>query len=116
MLFRSYPYAIIERLEPGLFPVPREREWFGWNEEKDGFYKIETPDYDKYFPHNFSVALGMVGDEGSKFIEQLPATVDKNTPCYFIMAMSSNDREGESSRRCGFFIDRETACKAVREN
>ena len=111
-----YPYAIIERLEPGLFPVPKEREWFGWDEEKDGFYEIETPECNKYFPHNFSVALGTVGDENSKFIEQLPATVDENTPCYFIMAMNSNDREGESVRRCGFFIDRETAFKAVREN
>ena len=32
-----YPYAIIEQLEPGLFPVPKERVWFGWDEEKDGF-------------------------------------------------------------------------------
>ena len=60
-----YPYAIIERLEPGLFPVPKEREWFGWDEEKDGFYEIETPECNKYFPRNFSVALGTVGDENS---------------------------------------------------
>ena len=111
-----YPYAIIEHLEPGLFPVPKEREWFGWVEEKDGFYEIETPECNNCFPHNFSVALGAVGDENSKFIEQLPANVDENAPCYFIMAMSSNDREGESIRRCGFFTDRETAFKAVREN
>lgn len=111
-----YPYAIIERLEPGLFPVPREREWFGWDKEKDGFYEIETPDCDKYFPHNFSVALGSVGDESSAVAEPHLETVDENTPCYFIMAMSSDDREGERVRRCGFFIDRETALKAVREN
>ena len=111
-----YPYAIIERLEPGLFPVPKEREWFGWNEDKDGFYKIETPDCDKYLPRNFSVALGTIGDENSKFTEQLSEIIDKSTPCYFIMAMSSDDREGERVRRCGFFIDRETAFKAVNEN
>ena len=111
-----YPYAIIERLEPGLFPVPKEREWFGWVEEKDGFYEIETPGCNKYFPRNFSVALGTVGDENSRFIEQLPATIDENTPCYFIMAMKSDDREGERVRRCGFFTDRETAFKAVYEN
>ena len=111
-----YPYAIIERLEPGLFPVPKEREWFGWVEEKDGFYEIETPECNQYFTHNFSVALGTVGDENSKFIEHPPATVDENTPCYFIMAMRSDDREGERVRHCGFFIDRETAIKAVREN
>ena len=110
-----YPYAIIERLEPGLFPGPKEREWFGWDEEKDGFYEIETPECNKHFPHNFSVALGSVGDENSKYIEHLPTTVDENTPCYFIMAMRSDDREGERVRRCGFFVERETAFKAVRE-
>ena len=111
-----YPYAIIERLEPGLFPGPKEREWFGWDEEKDGFYEIETPECNKHFPHNFSVALGSVGDENSKYIEHLPTTVDENIPCYFIMAMKSDDREGERVRRCGFFVERETAFKAVREN
>ena len=111
-----YPYAIIERLKPGLFPVPKEREWFGWDEDKDGFYEIETPECNKYFPHNFSVALGTLGDESSKHIETPPAIVDEDTPCYFIMAMSSDELEGESVRRCGFFIDRETAFKAVREN
>ena len=111
-----YPYAIIERLEPGLFPGPKEREWFGWDEEKDGFYEIETPECNKHFPHNFSVALGSVGDENSKYIEHLPTTVDENIPCYFIMAMRSDDREGERVRRCGFFVERETAFKAVREN
>ena len=28
-----YPYAIIECLEQGLFPVPKERQWFGWQED-----------------------------------------------------------------------------------
>ena len=111
-----YPYAIIECLEPGLFPVPKEREWFGWDEDKDGFYEIETPECNKYFPNNFSVALGTVGDESSKHIETPPAIVDEDTPCYFIMAMSSDELEGESVRRCGFFTHRETAFKAVREN
>ena len=111
-----YPYAIIERLEPGLFPIPKDREWFGWDEEKDGFYEIETPDCNSYFPHNFSVALGTIGDGHSRFIEQLPATIDESIPCYFIMAMNSDDYEGERVRRCGFFIDRENAFKAVREN
>ena len=111
-----YPYAIIEHLEPGLFPVPREREWFGRDEEKDGFYEIETPDCNKYFPSGFSVALGTVGVEGYEYTEAPSANVDENTPNYFIMAMNSDDREGERVRRCGFFTDRETAFKAVREN
>ena len=29
-----YPLAIIECLTPGLFPVPKKREWFGWNDKK----------------------------------------------------------------------------------
>ena len=111
-----YPYAIIERLEPGLFPIPREREWFGWDEEKDGFYEIEAPNCDKYFPKNFSVALGAIGNENSKYIEELPEAVNEETPCYFIMAMSYDDKDGERVRRCGFFTDREKAFKAVREN
>ena len=36
-----YPYAIVEKLEPGLFPVPKERVWFGWDEDKEGFCEIE---------------------------------------------------------------------------
>ena len=111
-----YPYAIIEHLEPGLFPVPKEREWFGWDEDKDGFYEIETPECNNNFPHNFSVALGAVGDENSKHIEELPAAIDEETPCYFIMAMSNDDKDGERVRRCGFFTNRETTFKAVREN
>ena len=111
-----YPYAIIERLEPGLFPVPKERVWFGWDEEKDGFYEIETPDCDKYFPNNFSVALGAIGDENPQYVEEHPEAIDEETPSYFIMAMSNDDKDGERVRRCGFFTDRETAFKAVREN
>lgn len=111
-----YPYAIIERLEPGLFPVPKGREWFGWDEEKKGFYEIETPDCNRYFQKNFSVALGTVGVEGFEYTEAPSANVDENTPNYFVMVMNSDDREGESVHRCGFFTDRETAFNAVREN
>ena len=111
-----YPYAIIENLEPGLFPVPKERVWFGWDEDKDGFYEIETPECNNNFPHNFSVALGAIGNENSKYIEELPETIDEETPCYFIMAMNNDNKDGERVRRCGFFIDRETAFKAVLEN
>ena len=38
-----YPYAIIERLEPGLFPVPKERQWLRWDEEKGGYCESEVP-------------------------------------------------------------------------
>ena len=111
-----YPYAIIENLEPGLFPVPKERVWFCWDEDKDGFYEIETPECNNNFPHNFSVALGAIGDENSKYVEAHPEAIDEETPSYFIMAMSNDDKDGERVRRCGFFTNREAAFKAVREN
>ena len=111
-----YPYAIIEYLEPGLFPVPKERLWFGWQEEKQGFYEIETPECDKYYPCNFTIALGTIGNERSTYTEFLLDIVDQNSPNYFITVMRSDDSEGERARRCGFFHNRETAFRAVREN
>ena len=38
-----YPYAIIERLEPGLFPAPKERKWYDRNEGKGGYCESEVP-------------------------------------------------------------------------
>jgi hypothetical protein len=111
-----YPYAIIEQLDHGLFPVPKERHWFGWEEEKDGFYEIEKPECANVVPENFSMALGATGKPNSPYTETLPDDVDDECPNYFIMAMSSDDTDGERIRRCGFFKNRETAIKAVREN
>ena len=111
-----YPYAIIERLEPGLFPVPKERLWFGWDEEKDGFFEIETPECDKYYPRNFSIALGAVGAENPTQIKPVQELVDPNSPNYFITVMSSDDRDGKTALPCGFFHDRETAFRAVLES
>ena len=111
-----YPYAIIERLDHGLFPVPKERYWLGWEEEKDGFYETQKPECASVVPDNFSMALGSVGDPASTYTEAVSEAVDDECPNYFIMAMSSDEREGDRIRRCGFFQDRKTAMKAVREN
>ena len=111
-----YPYAIIEHLEPGLFPVPKERRWFGWQEEKQGFYEIEPPECDKCYPCNFSIALGTICNEHSAHTESLPNIVDQNSPNYFITVMRSDDSEGEHACQCGFFHNRETAFQAVQEN
>ena len=108
-----YPYTIIERLNQGIFPVPKEREWFGWEEEKDGFYKIATPECAKYFPDGFSVALGAIGDENSEYTKAIPKVSDTNLPNYFIVVMTGDCKK---LRRCGFFTDREIAFRAVREN
>ena len=111
-----YPYAIIERLDHGLFPVPKERRWFGWEEEKDGFYETPKPECAKVVPDNFSMALGTTGNPNSPYTESVPDDVDSECLNYFIMAMNSDDTEGERICRCGFFEDRKTAIKAVCEN
>lgn len=54
-----YPYAIIERVDQGLFPLRKERHWFGRQEEKWGFFDIEAPEgYRCYYPsHDYPVAF-----------------------------------------------------------
>lgn len=109
-----YPYAIIERLDHGLFPVPKARYWFAWDAEKEGFYEIEKPECASTIPDHFSMALGVIGESDATDTGALPEVIDKTCSNYFIMAMHSP--ESTSPRCCGFFPDRETACKAVREN
>ena len=53
-----YLYAIIEQLQPGLFPVPRERMWFSWDEEKGEYCESEVPSCVDWpdapsYPHSF---------------------------------------------------------------
>lgn len=111
-----YPYAIIARLDHGLFPAPKERYWFGWEKGREGFYEIEKPECANIVPDNFSLALGVMGDPDSIYTEATPETIDNKCQNYFISAVSSDDLERENVRRCGFFKDRETAFRAVREN
>lgn len=108
-----YPYAIIERVDQGLFPAPKERWWFGWQEEKWGFYEIDAPECAAKYPDDFSMALGEFGDANSHYGESLPADIDKNCPNYFIIAM---DSKNEQYRQCGFFQGCDLAFKAVCES
>ena len=108
-----YPYAVIERIEQGLFPVPKERMWFRWQEEKKGFYEMEDPGCNDKYPHNFSMALGVFGGENSIYEELSQKHIDKKRPNYFIAAINSKDRR---LQRYGFFRNRENAFKAVLEN
>ena len=85
-------------------------------EEKDGFYEIPKPECADVVPDNFSMALGSEGNSESPYTESVSDDVDYESPNYFIMAMSSDDTDAERIRRWGFFKNRETAIKAVKEN
>lgn len=41
---RLYEYAVIENISEGLFEFVKERRWFKWSDEKQGFYEINEPD------------------------------------------------------------------------
>lgn len=111
-----YPYAIIERLDYGLFPIPKERYWLRWDDEKDGFYEIDKPACADVVPDNFSMTLGAIGDPNFVCSEAVSEGIDEECLNYFIMVANSENLEGEGVRSCGFFADRETAFKAVLEN
>lgn len=110
-----YPYAIIERLDHGLFPIPKGRYWFGWEEEKNGFYEIEKPDGADAVPDHFSMALGATGNPNFTYTEDDSKNDDDECPNYFVMVADSEEL-GERVRQCGFFADRDTALKSVQEN
>ena len=52
-----YPYAVIERLSPGLYPPPEERVWFQWMPKKNGFYEIETPECANDYTPSYAIAF-----------------------------------------------------------
>lgn len=39
-----YTYAVVEKMEPGIHPECEEEYWFEWNQEKEGFFRIEKPE------------------------------------------------------------------------
>lgn len=39
-----YDYAIIEKVEPGIFSVDIDRTVYQWNPSLDGYREIETPE------------------------------------------------------------------------
>ena len=52
-----YPYAVIERLSPGLYPPPEERIWFAWIQEKWGFFEIAPPECAKEYSPTYAIAF-----------------------------------------------------------
>lgn len=43
-----YDYAVIEKYEPCVLSCSSEAVWFKWDEEKEGFFEIETPELCKH--------------------------------------------------------------------
>ena len=40
-----YPYAVIERISPGIYNYPREEMWYRWNNATEGYERIlEKPE------------------------------------------------------------------------
>ena len=39
-----YVYAVVEKLSPYIHPEVEEEYWFAWDEEKQGFFRIEKPE------------------------------------------------------------------------
>ena len=108
-----YPYAVIEELDPGLFPVPKRRLWFGWCEEKWGFYEIDTREFDGKYPDNYSIAMRAIGRKNIAGQERLKDFSASNNSQYFILA---KDTKTEKSCHCGFFSDKETTLTLVSKN
>ena len=39
-----YEYAVVEKIGPYIHPEVEEEIWFKWDEEKQGFFRIERPE------------------------------------------------------------------------
>lgn len=50
-----YNYAVVEAIEPGIHPYPKERNFFKYDREKGGFFRIPEPEEFKGF---CNIALG----------------------------------------------------------
>jgi hypothetical protein len=48
-----YNYAVIEKINEGLYPLPIEREFFEYNRDSSGFFEIKEPEWD--FTGNFAI-------------------------------------------------------------
>ncbi len=40
-----YTYAVIEKIVEGIHSPSKQIEWFAWNEEKEGFFETEKPEW-----------------------------------------------------------------------
>jgi len=43
-----YDYAVIEEYEEGICNDTGERQWFKWDEERQGYFEIDEPEGVKY--------------------------------------------------------------------
>lgn len=43
-----YDYAVIEEYEEGISNDTGERQWFKWDEERQGYFEIDEPEGVKY--------------------------------------------------------------------
>lgn len=44
-----YNYGCIEEVGEGVYgAIPNSVQWFKWNEDKQGYYEIETPEREKH--------------------------------------------------------------------
>ena len=50
-----YKYAVVEEMKPAIHPDVENRWFFQWNEDKQGFFRIDEP---KEFEHWCNIALG----------------------------------------------------------
>ena len=42
---RYYTYAVIEKISEGIHSHAKQIAWFCWDEEKEGFYETEKPEW-----------------------------------------------------------------------
>ena len=40
-----YTYAVIEKISEGIHQHAKQIAWFRWDEEKEGFYETEKPEW-----------------------------------------------------------------------
>jgi hypothetical protein len=40
-----YTYALVEKIEKGIHQHAKQIAWFCWDEEKEGFYETEKPEW-----------------------------------------------------------------------
>ena len=55
MFETCYHYAVVEEIEPGLYPHYKMRQFYKYDREKDGYFPIEEP---KMFEHNGNLSIG----------------------------------------------------------
>ena len=40
-----HTYAVVEKIGKGIHPRPEKVVWFKWDDEKEGFYETEKPEW-----------------------------------------------------------------------